>query len=236
MKLWLPGSEMDFEPRRLVVAGYTGRDRTLVERHIEELRQEGVARPPRVPMFWELPVSLLTARPAITVKGAETSGEVEPVLLIGDPDWFLGLGSDHTARNLERVDILDSKRACPKVIAPAVWRLEDVRERWDALEIRGGAVDERGRVVPYQEGRLDAIQPLSEVLEAMRALLGIEPEPGLVVFLGTLPLLTGAFLYGPAFEMELYDPVLGRSLRWRYDIAIAAPPRPRASGGWPPRP
>jgi Protein of unknown function (DUF2848) len=220
VKVWLPGDETEIEPRRLVVAGYTGRDRAVVERHIEELREEGIARPRRVPMFWEVPVTLLTAAPAITVRGPETSGEVEPLLIVEADNWYVGVGSDHTARNLERFDILDSKRACPKVMAPAVWRHGDVCERWDELEIRSRYADERGRLTLYQEGRLDAMLPLPEILAALEAALGIAAEPGLVVFLGTLPLLTGGFAYGPAFDMEMFDPTLGRSLRWRYDIAV----------------
>lgn len=38
-------------PQRLVVAGWTGRDRAAIEHHIEELALLGVPRPSAVPLW-----------------------------------------------------------------------------------------------------------------------------------------------------------------------------------------
>jgi len=59
---------------RLIVAGYTGRDRQAVQVHIDELAHIGVTPPPRVPMFYELKADLLTTDASIDVAGDKTSG------------------------------------------------------------------------------------------------------------------------------------------------------------------
>jgi hypothetical protein len=49
---------------------------------------------------------------------------------------FVGVGSDHTDRALERLSIPAAKQACPKVAGTAVWRLDEVEDHWDRLELR----------------------------------------------------------------------------------------------------
>src|SRR5690242_1062302 len=63
--------------RRVVLAGYTGRDRVQVAAHIHELERLGVTPPERVPMVWDVAPALLTTASRISVRGAETSGEAE---------------------------------------------------------------------------------------------------------------------------------------------------------------
>ena len=47
------------DPRRMINAGYVGRDQATVRQHIEELQREGVAPPPSIPPH----SALLVTRP-----------------------------------------------------------------------------------------------------------------------------------------------------------------------------
>lgn len=56
------GRAIGLAPTRLVVAGWTGRDRAAIEHHIDELARLGVPRPSTVPLYYRLAHSLLTPR------------------------------------------------------------------------------------------------------------------------------------------------------------------------------
>src|SRR5579872_4110068 len=79
------------------------------------MRAHGVPIPDTYPTFYPVPTSLLTQELTIDVKTHESSGEVEPVLIVRDDAWYVTLGSDHTARDEEKFDIARSKAACPKI-------------------------------------------------------------------------------------------------------------------------
>ena len=94
----------------MVNLGYTGRDRAAVERHIRELEREGVPAPPRVPMCYAVANHLLIQGGGmVEVCGGTTSGEAEPVLLVTPRGVLVGVGSDHTDRQLERQCVARSK-------------------------------------------------------------------------------------------------------------------------------
>ena len=187
------GVAVDVE--RLIVAGFTGRDPQAVRRHIDELARDGIAAPSEVPAFYVVTVVLLTTSDEVDVEGERTSGEVEPVLFVTPGGTFVGVGSDHTDRTLEREDIHAAKAACPKIVSRDVVRIEEVADRWDDLVIRsriGGEV--------YQEAPLAGLLHPDDVL----AKIG-EPLSDAVVFLGTVPLRTTGFVFRGAFEAELLD-------------------------------
>src|SRR5262245_41307430 len=87
-----------FPVRRVINAGYVGRDQDAVRVHIEELRREGVPPPAAVPMLFPLPSDSVTTANRIEVGGGETSGEVEYALLLAGDAVYVGVGSDHTDR------------------------------------------------------------------------------------------------------------------------------------------
>jgi hypothetical protein len=70
------------------------------------------------------------------VLGEHTSGEAEAVLLVAGNDIWVAVGSDHTDRELDKVNIVASKQVCPKPVSAEVWRYADARERWDSLALR----------------------------------------------------------------------------------------------------
>lgn len=202
---------------RLVVAGYTGRDTVAVERHIVELEMQGIRRPPRIPMFYFLPGSLLVnCAGTVEVLGDATCGEAEPVL-IREPDGelYVGVGSDHTDRKLEQESVLLSKAICPKVLGPSVWPFNEVADRWDQLRLQSFV----GEGVPYQDERLAAIREPLELLGRAEAVCPADRR-SLVVFLGTIPLRTGGFQFDSNFTVVLEDRERGRALRCAYHTEL----------------
>ncbi|GAA4094737.1 DUF2848 family protein [Actinomadura miaoliensis] len=196
------GERLTVVPDKLIVAGYTARDVAAVEAHITELEAIGVPRPLSVPAFYDLDTALLTTEPVVEVDGASTSGEVEPVIIRTGGRHFLGVGSDHTDRELERTGVAESKAACPKPIGNTVVELgPDLSSLdWDAL-VAGCTVDE----APYQQGSVSVLRHPAELLEQMSDVIGAVP-PSVVLFCGTLPLLGGTFVHGTHWQMRLELP------------------------------
>src|SRR5687768_15705876 len=121
MNLSLSAQWCDVPVRDLIIAGWTGRDRAAVDRHIRELAELGVRPPARTPIFYRVAASLLTTSAAVDVIGRESTGEVECVLLNHGGEWWVGVGSDHTDRKAETVGVTLSKQLCPKPLAASLW-------------------------------------------------------------------------------------------------------------------
>lgn len=190
-----------FTTARTLVAGYTGRDEAAVRHHIDELATIGVAPPPEVPMFYAVEPGTITTASRTEITGLQTSGEVEPVLLRRDSRWYVGIGSDHTDRELETVDIGESKRACPKPIGPQVVQVDSWEDfDWDACRARSW-VD--GQL--YQDGLLSALRTPANLLTVLAERQGDKGDD-LLCFAGTLPLLDGTFVYGTRWDLELTLP------------------------------
>lgn len=192
-------------PRRLIVAGYTGRNEAAVREHIEELAAIGIAPPPQVPMRYDLTPSLLTTESSLQVTGARTSGEVEPVLLRHRGRWYLGVGSDHTDRALERDDIGRSKAACPKPIGPVILALPhgvtegSIDDAWDEATVESTVNGEL-----YQSGQLSALRTPANLLSHLaEAIAEEDPDADVAVFAGTVPLIDGEFRHGHEWTLTL---------------------------------
>ena len=200
--------------RHLVVAGWTGRDQGALEAHIRELQALGIARPKTTPIFYRVAASLLTTADAIQVIGADSSGEVECIVYaLGDGLW-LGLGSDHTDRKAEAIGVTLSKQMCGKPVGPRLWRFADVAPHWEKLILRS-FVTRDGKRRLYQEGPVTTMRPPQELIRLYTG--GSELPPGTAMFCGTLA-VHGQIEGGELFEMELDDPVLGRTLTHAYRI------------------
>ncbi len=215
------GGRLAFEPKAVVIAGYTGRDRAAVQHHIDELAAQGIAPPPETPAFYRMPVDALTTAGAIDVPSAHTSGEVEPVLIAHRGRWYMGVGSDHTDRQLEREDIGRAKAACPKPLGTRVWRYEDVHGHADAIAMHASVSAGGADRMPYQDGSLAAVMPLDRLIALMRERTGLAADD-LVMFCGTVPLLTGAFAFAARFEGTLVDSVRGAVLDLAYAVRVAS--------------
>ena len=208
MRFDTPCGALELDICTAIVAGWTGRDRAAVDHHIAELAEIGVPPPSDVPLFYRVSASLLTQSEEIEVLGAESSGEVEPLVIRADGTLWLGLASDHTDRGLETVSVAASKQICAKPVSKDLWLLSEVEDHLDQL-VLSCEIEENGAMVRYQEGTLAAIQPLATLIE--RANL----SDGSAMLCGTLAAIGGV---RPAarYHMALHDPVRDRTLHCAY--------------------
>ncbi len=204
----------------LVIAGWTGRDRQALAKHIAELEAIGVARPKKTPCFYRASVARLTMAGSIQVIGTESSGEVEFFLLALDDGLWVGVGSDHTDRKVEAYDVAVSKQMCAKPISSELWRYGDIAGHWDQLTLRSTIGNGEDRE-DYQQGTVANMLPPDALIQlyspATKAL-----EPGTLMFCGTLA-VKGGVRPAEAFEAELSDPVRGRRITCNYRV-VSLPP------------
>jgi hypothetical protein len=199
-----------------VIAGWTGRDPVARDKHIAELEAIGIARPASAPIYYRVSARRLTTEDSIEVCGGDTSGEVEFVLIGWQGRIFVGLGSDHTDRKVETYSVTVSKQMCDKPIASVLWELEEVIDHWDRMILRSFAWIDGARTL-YQEGTLDAMLPVKELIQRGFGDAGL-PD-GCAMFGGTFA-AKGGIRPASRFEYELEDPVLKRSIRHGYDVIV----------------
>ena len=185
----------------VVIAGWTGRDEVALKKHIMELAEIGVKPPRTTPIFYRVSNTLITHATSIQVSGADTSGEVEFVLLAKPDGMYVTVGSDHTDRKAETIGVSLSKQLCEKPIAKEAWKYDDVKPHWDKLVLRSWA---DGKL--YQEGSVTAMRSPED-------LMGRHPlKTGWAMFCGTLA-AKGGISPAVVFKMELEDPVRKKKLK-----------------------
>jgi hypothetical protein len=171
---------------RLLVAGFTGRDREAAMAHVEELAHLGVPAPDSIPTLYPLDPALLAQTEVLVVAGTDTSGEVEPVLVHFDGQLWLTVGSDHTDREVERDDIAASKAACGKVIGTTCIPLAAVADP-DTIGMESDIEDG----VAYQRGTMASITAIPDLLQRLSDDHGLQLRDGDVLFLGTIAAIGG---------------------------------------------
>ena len=196
------------EFQQLVIAGWTGRDEAALRKHIKELEEIGVKPPKTTPIFYRVAADLLTTASAIQVSGAETSGEVEFVLLSKPDGLWVTVGSDHTDRKAETIGVSLSKQLCHKPICRDAWRYDEVKQHWEKLILRSWA---DGAL--YQEGGVTAMRSPEDLLGRYAL------KPGWAMFCGTLA-AKGGIRPAKTFRMELEDPVRKKKLTHEYRIDV----------------
>ncbi|MGL4495334.1 MAG: DUF2848 domain-containing protein [Beijerinckiaceae bacterium] len=201
----------------VVIAGWAARDEKAVRHHIDELAALGVPPPSSVPVFYRVGASTLTQAPVVDVLGPDSSGEVEPVIVSLADGLWLGIGSDHTDRKAETFGIALSKQLCGKSVGPDFWPLAEVAAHWDQLQMRAWATID-GQKSLYQDGLLATLRPPDDLFGRWRPAERNLP-PGALMFGGTLGAI-GGIRPAARFEMELHDPVLGRTISHGYDVAV----------------
>jgi hypothetical protein len=210
-----PGAAaQDVAITQAVVAGWTGRDAAAVEKHIRELEELGVKRPASTPIFYRVAAARLTTDPVIEATGETSGGEVEYVLLQHRGRRWLGLGSDHTDREVETYGVTVSKQMCDKPIAPVFWPFDEVAPHFDKLVLRSH-VTEQGTRSLYQEGPVTAMLDPDVLIGKYAGDRGL--SDGTLMFCGTLAARGGVRPTGQ-FEFEIEDPVLGRKIQHAYRV------------------
>lgn len=197
-----------------VIAGWTGRDPVARDRHIEELAALGVPRPAATPIYYRVSPARLTLAPTVACSGGRSSGEVEFVLIRHGGRTFVGVGSDHTDRQVETYSITVSKQMCDKPVAGELWALEDVVPHWDRLRLTSDATF-ADAPEPYQDGTLAAMLPPDELIARGFGADGL-PE-GTLLFGGTFA-AKGGIRPARRFAYALEDPVLNRRIAAAYDV------------------
>jgi hypothetical protein len=202
---------MTFQANNLVIAGWTGRDEVALKKHIRELEEIGVKPPKTTPIFYRVSASLFTHAQEIQVLGADTSGEVEFVLL-KDRELRVAVGSDHTDRKAETLGVSLSKQLCAKPVSRESWAYDEVKAHWGGLVLRSWIL-ENGKRTLYQEGTVDHMRSPEDLLARYPL------HAGQAMFGGTFA-AKGGIRPSTRFEMELEDPVLGRRLSHQYAVTV----------------
>src|SRR5258708_19405959 len=197
-----------------VIAGWTGRDVVGLEKDIVELEALGVKRPVSTPIFYRAGKQGLLIADQIEGVGNGSSGEVEYVMLQYRGQLWVGVGSDHTDREVETYGVTVSKQMCDKPIAPLFWAFEDVADHWDKLILRSFITVDGNRQL-YQEGTLDKMLAPKDLIR--RYTDGDTLAEGTMLFGGTFSAI-GGIRFAPRFDFEIVDDVLGRKLSHGYDI------------------
>jgi len=202
----------------------------------DALAAVGVDPPDERPLVVPKPHHLLTTDSEISVNAATTAGEAEFVLYPHEGAVYVGVGVDHKDRQVAATDLHRANSTAPSVVSREVWRLSDLRERWDGLRLRcwrcaGGALE------PYQAARLDAFLPPDDLLDRVAA-RAEGPVDGTAVWSGTVATTAGdgadaEGADGADVELDpetdsaegyaaaLYDPARNRRLFLQYDVRAA---------------
>jgi hypothetical protein len=204
----------DVSVSKAIVAGWTGRDRVALEKHIVELEELGVARPASTPIYYRVAASRITTAPVIETTGEASSGEVEFVLAQWGGQMWVGVGSDHTDRQVETYNVTVSKQMCEKPVAATFWLYADVAPHWDRIVMRSW-IEENGERVLYQEGSVISMLDPMTLVEGYEG--KTELAEGALMFCGTFA-AKGGIRPSDSFEFEIHDPVLGRSIRHAYTL------------------
>ena len=211
-------SRQERDLKGAIICGYTGRDQEMVRRHIDELAAQGIEPPPMVPMYFIKPSWGLCLEEEIQVQSPKNSGEVEFVLLVDQDEIYVGVGSDHTDREMEKLDMAKSKLVCPSVIGRRFWKFSEIKDHWDRIELRSW-VPRDGQMTLYQECDSTSFLSPGTLLEKVREQTDMDLT-NVPIFCGTSPLLLEGFAYAERFEAELFDPVTGRRIALEYNVNV----------------
>lgn len=210
-------SPMSFFVEKMINAGFTGRNQEEVRHHLDELSAKGIEVPSETPVLYPVIPTAITDNYRIDVYGQETSGEIEYVLFVKNSDEiYVGIGSDHTDRKLEEVDIPRAKQICPNVVSPMVWPLDEIKAHWDDL-VMECTVQKGDERVLYQKGNLGLLMSPAELLELISKRVKGTLE-NTVIFSGTVKMETEDFVFADSFSGLLSDPVLDRQIGFSYGI------------------
>ena len=209
-----PESKLEFSVKRLINGGFAGRNQEQVRKHIQELAELGVPSPQETPVFYPLLADKLSIESELEVIGNGNSGEVEFIILYAKDGLFVGVGSDHTDRELEKMSIIKSKQVYANIMSPNVWSYDDIIEHWDDIEMRSWLGP--NKEVLYQEGKLNQLMRPEDLMAKAEALVDDSME-GTVLYSGTLATLE-ELKFNEFFHVELLDKVRGKKLEHSYQI------------------
>mgnify|MGYP000502103116 FL=1 len=201
--------------KNLMVVGFSGKDVEKTMEHIHELEKEGVKCPSEVPVPYQCDPQIVTRKEVIDVIGLKTSGEAEYLILCHEGKFYIGIGSDHTDREMEAVSIHKSKQVCLKPCSVEFWDYEEVKDHLPQLRLISTQVVD-GKEIDYQNGVAGDLLPFDVIIEKVQKEVPLED---CLIYTGTVPLLNG-FRFGEQFSARLVDDQLGRELSLTYKIHV----------------
>ncbi len=199
---------------RMYNFGSATRDPDAAVAHQEEVAKSGIYIASDVPAPRIYPIGLhaLETSNTVYVQSAQTSGEVEIVIHVGDK-IHVGVGSDHTDRALETVSIPGSKQACVNHLAPVFWDWDDIANSWDDCIMRSW-VDDR----LYQEVGVSKFLSPPDILTILKERVNNLPVKNYMVYCGTYVSVDKALGYGNIWRYQLAAPKLNRQIDAQYDV------------------
>ncbi len=217
MEFLLNNEKISVNFKDVYIIGYAGRDMKKTQEHIDELERDlGVKPPKKIPTIFECSNELVTQEKDLKFIGEMTSGECEYIIIKSADKIYITLGSDHTDRELESVDISKAKQVCVKPVAKEVWDYEEVKDHWDDILLKS-YITVDGEEKLYQDGTLADILPVEKILQELDERVGNLEDT--LIFSGTVPLKEG-FIYGEKFRSEMIDEKLGRKIELEYLINV----------------
>lgn len=201
----------------LLNGGYAGRSQQDVAAHVRELAELGVPAPSVTPSLYPVSPYLAQQTSSVPVQHSRTSGEAEWALVVTDDDVLLTVACDHTDRALEVHGVAWSKNASPDVLGRRAWRLSDVADRIDAIELTAWADG-----VEIQRGTLAELLTPQYWVDRLRE-LGLF-RPGTVLLSGTIPMHHGVEQFASKWRVELRDPATGDVIDCGYEVNLLPDP------------
>ena len=210
---------LSIDIHRMFNVGGTMRDPKVFKRHLAEMAKEGITGPKTVPPLMPLGEWTLTTRDNFTVHSDKCSGEVEYVLLHLNSQWFIGAGSDHTDRDLEKSSIVWSKQVAPNVLAPTIWPLEEIKDHFDDIILESD-VGKGTNTRPYQRTTLATFWDPDEMLRRISKRIPKWEGLNYLFFSGTVPTVNETLDFDTTFSFRMIDPVLDRTIKHSYTTQI----------------
>jgi hypothetical protein len=214
--------KLHLEIARTYCLGFTIKDTAKMDSHMDEVEKIGVRRPhtDQPPMIFPMATWSTVFGSEAEVQYRRTNGEVEIVTIDNNGELLVTVGSDHTDRKLEQVSIPWSKQVAPNVVAPVVWRWEDVKDHWDQVTMECWVVHE-GKKIRYQHANVAEFWSPQEMRDGIRG--RVCEDKGPILFLsGTVVTDDGKFKYGTEWTLSLDDPVLNRRIEHTYHVVVLA--------------
>ena len=200
----------------LYAMGFTARDQEQMKKNLKALDKMGISYPKEFPQLYPCQKYLLTPKSEIEVVSENTCGEVEYIILKKSEEYFIGVGSDHADKVVEKNSIINSKQLCAKHYSKEFWRLEDVIDHWDDIIIRSYQKEVNGKdKLLYQEGHLYQILSVKDTIQFVEKKLKNKEE--YIVFGGSIASHLDV-IYGEEFYYEMEDPQLSRKIKSSYKI------------------
>lgn len=204
----------DLALSRVFNLGSATRNPETARAHQEEVKHIGItiAFDVPAPRIYPMSSQVISTADEVTVQTDRSSGEVEIVLYMGD-ELYVGVGSDHTDRALEKVSIVWSKQACANVLAPVLWRFADIAAHWDECRMTshvGGQL--------YQDCSVAAFLRPEDMLRILSERTVSLPKRDFMVFCGTIASLDKTMGFGADWSFSMTDPVLKRNISHAYRV------------------